>query len=153
MFPTHPYPTPENIRQSYGFLMFSGVKKGCIGNKWQNLSYPYTKQGKKTSTSWSFYENWNWFFSLNPFQGYRNGICANAPFLYPPACRMCTLRKHTHGTSLTYVILKFAVRVFTLSIAFASTLDKRRTTLSLYRTIELYAYNLSYIHITRVICI
>ena len=59
---------------------------------------------------------------------------------------MCTLCKHAHGTSLTYVILKFAVRVFTLNIAFASTLDKRRTTLSLYRTIELYAYNLSYIH-------
>ena len=62
---------------------------------------------------------------------------------------MCTLCKHAHGTSLTYVILKFAVRVFTLNIAFASTLDKRRTMLSLYRTIELYAYNLSYIHITQ----
>ena len=29
------YP-PKNIRKLYGFLMFWGVEKGCIGNEWVN---------------------------------------------------------------------------------------------------------------------
>ena len=27
----------ENIRKPYGFILFSGVEKGCIGNKMVNL--------------------------------------------------------------------------------------------------------------------
>ena len=27
---------PENIKKPYGFLMFSAVDKGCIGNEWVN---------------------------------------------------------------------------------------------------------------------
>ena len=28
----------ENIREPYGFLMFSGVEKDCTGNKWVKLA-------------------------------------------------------------------------------------------------------------------
>ena len=28
------FSAPENIRKPYGFLMFSGVEIGCIGNEW-----------------------------------------------------------------------------------------------------------------------
>ena len=33
----HPLSIPENIRKPYGFLMFSGVGKGCIRNQWVNI--------------------------------------------------------------------------------------------------------------------
>ena len=29
---------PENIRKPYGFLMFSGGRERCIGNKWVNYA-------------------------------------------------------------------------------------------------------------------
>ena len=32
----HPFSTPENNRKLYGFLMFSGEEKRCIGNEWAN---------------------------------------------------------------------------------------------------------------------
>ena len=30
---------PENIRKPYGFLVFSGVEKECIGNEWIKVMY------------------------------------------------------------------------------------------------------------------
>ena len=40
--PMHPFFTPENIRKSYGFLVFWGVEKGCIGKELRLNDSPQT---------------------------------------------------------------------------------------------------------------
>ena len=56
---------PKNIRKPYGFPMFSGVGKGCIGNEWVKQPQKQVSSLLQVATrNWSFLQitiKWNMF--------------------------------------------------------------------------------------------
>ena len=67
---------PENIGKPYGFQTFSGVEKGCIGNKYPNkyfcnflIFFVYIL---KTSTPSIFFKTW--YFLWEVFESHWNSI-------------------------------------------------------------------------------